>query len=63
MGCDDLNPFLQMKKLRQQKFNDLPRSKLVNDGSVTQAQVPQVKFLFSPWQGKDVWYQFHSEQE
>lgn len=48
MGCDDLNPFLQMKKLRQQKFNDLPRSKLVNDGSVTQAQVPQVKFLFSP---------------
>lgn len=42
MRCGDLNIFLQMRRLRQRKFNDLPRSALANDGSLTQAQVPWV---------------------
>lgn len=32
MGYSDLNPFLQMRKLKQPKFNDLTRSELANDG-------------------------------
>ena len=53
MGYSDLNPFLQRRKLKQPKFNDLTRSELANDGkcSSSPAALSQT-LMFPPGQGR-----------
>ena len=48
-----------MRKLKQQKFNDLTRSGLANDGECRWSPGTLSQILNFPlWQGKGVWYRF-----